>query len=142
MPSLLERYGTLFEKCLTGGRLERFFLDPKLLPGPKSELRRQLRARISEKPLDERQLAAPIVLFLAHFIDDYSRYEQDVPGIFRDLNLWMTQGLIMDRLLDPKTLMDQRVSAITAGFNMIMANYMSAKELLIHDLRELGVRGV
>ena len=139
MPTLLERYGMLFQEHFTGYRFEPFFLNPSLLPGPKSEIRRQLILRIGQQPSDVRQASAPLMHFLAHFIDGYSNYQRRLPGVFDELSVLIKNGTIMN-LVAADGPMDKHTLSILVIFNEVMQNYSSAKTILNRDLHSLGVR--
>jgi hypothetical protein len=139
MPTLLERYGTLFQEYFTGHRIEPFFLDPSLLPGPKSEIRRQLISRIGQQPSDVRQASAPLMHFLAHFIDGYSNYQRRLPGVFAELSVMIKNGTVLN-LLAGNGPMDQHTLSIVVIFGEVMQNYSSAITILNRDLHSLGVR--
>lgn len=150
MSGLLEEYGRLFKRHLSDGcRIDPFFLDSALLPGPKSEIRRQLLGRLRQQPVEARPVGAPILWFLAHFIDEYREIEQQIPGFFDQLNSSMRNGgrdlLALGDLLD--TLggqdgnpVDQRAREFALKLQEVAEAYWTARDGLDRDLEALGVR--
>ena len=149
MSRLLEEYGRLFKRHLSDDcRIDPFFLDSILLPGPKREIRRLLLERLRQQPVEARQTAAPFVWFLAHFIDEYEEIEQEIPGFFDEINSWMRGGTrdseALSALLDALDgqdgdSVDQGALSFGLRLRAVMDAYLSARALLNCDLEALGV---
>lgn len=149
MSRLLEEYGRLFKQCLSSNsRIDPFFLDSALLPGTKSEIRYELLARLRQQPVEARQTAAPIVWFLAHFIDEYDEIEQELPAFFDEVNARMRAGtsdaeallaLLETLLAHDGGPADEAALSFALKFGVVVRAYSSARERLNHDLEALGV---
>lgn len=149
MYRLLEEYGRLFKQCLSrDGHIEPFFLDSALLPGSKSEIKRQLMARLWQQPVEARQTAAPIFWFLAHFIDEYDDIEYAVPGFFDEVNARMRgRARDSDALLALLNALSRQIhepmdkAALSFALNLgtVVHTYLAARERLNGELETLGV---
>jgi hypothetical protein len=125
------------------------FLDPKLLPGPKSEIRRQLLAELKGKPPHLVQAVVPAVRFLACFTDDYQRHEAELPGVFAELNGIVKVGVLQSPLMS--TLLEslaeggggpsvERAVAVATLLGTVTQAYTDDLEILSNDLRLLGAQ--
>jgi hypothetical protein len=141
---VLEVYFKLFVTHLSLEPAKSLFLDPGLLPAPKSEIRRQLLLRLQGQPLDIRKNAAPAVRFLAQFIDGYNEYESEVPGLFgalansEEVSKLLAESLASLTEAGAEPIGQSRLSMlIHAG--QVYESYANAQQLLERDLEKLGV---
>lgn len=143
---VLVAYGLLLKESFVSP--EPHFLDRELLPAPKGEIRRQLLKQLGNRSAEETGGIVSALQFLSWFVDDYQRYEREVPGFFEDLNVRLKNGTLEQVLTEVLAWLEgrgqsephSRAIVIANNFAEILEACWATKALLDQDLAKLGLR--